>query len=53
MIRSLFLALGKAGRLPSEVAAWAPQLLFLSIGCFLFWLRASNRDIASLFLRKA
>jgi lipopolysaccharide export system permease protein len=53
MIRSLFLALGKAGRLPPEVAAWTPQLLFLTIGCFLFWLRASNRDIGSLFIRKA
>ncbi len=52
MSRSLFLALGKAGRLPPEVAAWSPQALFFSIGFFLLWLRSSNRDVASLFLRK-
>jgi len=53
MSRSLFLALGKAGRLPPELAAWIPQGIFFGIGVFLFWLRSSNRDIGSLFLRKA
>jgi lipopolysaccharide export LptBFGC system permease protein LptF len=53
MSRSLFLALGKAGRLSSEVAGWTPTLFFLCLGTFLFWLRSSNRDLASLFTRKA
>jgi lipopolysaccharide export LptBFGC system permease protein LptF len=52
MSRSLFLALGKAGRFSPELAAWAPQLIFSSVGIFLFWLRSANRDIGSLFLRK-
>jgi len=52
MSRSLFLALGKAGRLPPEVAAWTPQAFFFLTGVFFFWLRSSNRDISSLFLRK-
>lgn len=51
-IRSLFLALGKVGRIPAEAAAWTPQVLFLCIGLFLFWMRSTNRDLNSLFLRK-
>lgn len=47
--RSLFLALGKAGRLPPEAAAWTPPLLFMLVGTFLFWLRSTNRDLVSLF----
>lgn len=53
MCRSLFLALGKAGRLPPELAAWMPLAIFFLIGTFLFWLRSANRDVGSLFLRKA
>lgn len=51
-IRSLFLALGKVGRIPAEAAAWTPQAMFCCIGLFLFWMRATNRDFSSLFLRK-
>lgn len=47
--RSLFMALGKAGRLPPEVAAWTPPMFFLLLGVFMFWLRSTNRDLASLF----
>lgn len=53
MSRSLFLALGKAGRIPPEVAAWTPQVIFFLIGGFLFWLRSANRDFGSLFSRRA
>jgi LPS export ABC transporter permease LptG len=53
MSRSLFLALGKAGRLPADVAAWTPQAMFFVAGVFMFWLRSANRDIGSLFLRKS
>jgi LPS export ABC transporter permease LptG len=52
MSRSLFLALGKAGRLPPEIAAWTPQAIFFLLGGFLLWLRSGNRDIGSLLVRK-
>jgi lipopolysaccharide export system permease protein len=52
MSRFLFLALGKAGRLSPDIAAWTPLAFFFLIGLFLCWLRSSNRDIASLFLRR-
>jgi lipopolysaccharide export system permease protein len=50
--RSLFLALGKAGRLSPELAAWGPLAFFFAIGLCLFWMRSANRDFSSLFLRK-
>ncbi len=53
MSRSLFLALGKAARLPSEAAGWTPTVVFFLIGAFLLWMRSSNRDLASLFTRRA
>jgi len=52
VLRSLFLALGKAGRIAPEVAAWGPHALFLCIGFCLFWMRSANRDFSSLFLRR-
>jgi LPS export ABC transporter permease LptG len=50
--RSLFLALGRANRLAPELAAWAPLGALFLTGLFLLWLRSSNRDFASLFLRR-
>lgn len=47
--RNLCLALGKGGRVPGEIAAWAPQLFFLSIGLFLLWMRSGNRDLSNIF----
>jgi Predicted permeases len=44
-VSSLFIALGKGGRLPPVVAAWAPLVFFTIIGCVLLWFRSSNRDI--------
>ena len=52
VFRSLFLALGKAGRVSPEVAAWGPHAFFFALGAFLFWLRSANQSLASLFLRK-
>src|SRR5436853_3826738 len=40
----LFLALGEGDRVPAWIAAWAPNLLFASIGLYLLYLRASNRE---------
>jgi lipopolysaccharide export system permease protein len=50
--RSLFLALGRANRLDPEIAAWGPLGALFLTGLFLLWLRSSNRDFASLFLRR-
>lgn len=42
---SLFLALGKGDRVPAWVAAWAPFAVFLGIGVYLFWLKATGREL--------
>lgn len=42
---SLFLALGKGDRIPGWVAAWGPIAVFLSIGLWLFWLKATGREL--------
>jgi lipopolysaccharide export LptBFGC system permease protein LptF len=44
----LFLALGEGDRIPPWAAAWTPNILFASVGLFLLYLRATNRDIRSL-----
>ena len=41
---SLFLALGKGHRIPAWVAGWGPILIFLAIGFYLFWVRATGRE---------
>ena len=40
----LFLALGEGYRVPAWIAAWAPNILFMAIGLYLLYLRASNRE---------
>jgi lipopolysaccharide export LptBFGC system permease protein LptF len=40
----LFLALGEGDRVRPWLAAWTPGIIFLVIGCYLLWLRSSNRD---------
>jgi LPS export ABC transporter permease LptG len=42
---SLFLALGKGDRIPGWVAGWGPILLFLAVGLYLFWLKATGREL--------
>ncbi len=42
---NLFIALGKGGRIPAEIAAWGPFGFFFVVGLFLLWLRSTNRDI--------
>jgi LPS export ABC transporter permease LptG len=43
---SLFIALGKGGRLSPFVAAWGPLIVFMAIGLFLLWLRSTNRELS-------
>jgi len=40
----LFLALGEGYRVPAWIAAWTPNILFMAIGLYLLYLRASNRE---------
>jgi lipopolysaccharide export system permease protein len=40
----LFLALGEGARVPAWIAAWTPNILFMAIGLYLLYLRASNRE---------
>jgi LPS export ABC transporter permease LptG len=47
---SLFLALGKGDRIPPWTASWGPTLIFLAIGLYLFWLKASGRELPRLRL---
>ncbi|MEI6322609.1 MAG: LptF/LptG family permease [bacterium] len=47
---SLFLALGKGDRIPAWMAAWGPILIFLVIGLYLFWVRATGREFPKLRL---
>jgi lipopolysaccharide export system permease protein len=42
---SLFIALGKGDRIPGWVAGWGPVLIFLLVGIWLFWIRASGREM--------
>jgi LPS export ABC transporter permease LptG len=40
----LFLALGEGDRIAPFIAAWTPNILFATIGLYLLYLRASNRE---------
>lgn len=42
---SLCVALGKGSKMPPDLAAWAPFVFFLLVGCVLLWMRSTNRDI--------
>ncbi len=46
----LFLALGEGYRVPAWIAAWAPNILFMAVGLYLLYLRASNREPVSFHL---
>lgn len=47
-VSSLFVALGKGGRISPGVAAWGPMVFFFLIGLSLLWLRSTNRDLPKL-----
>ncbi|MEA3188138.1 MAG: lipopolysaccharide export system permease protein [Chthoniobacter sp.] len=44
-LTNLFLALGKGGRISATTAAWAPNVLFATVGFFLLYLRSTNREL--------
>ena len=47
---NLFLALGKGSRCFPWVAAWGPNVIFLGIGCYLLWIRATGRELPKIKL---
>lgn len=47
---SLFLALGKGNRIPAWIAGWGPILVFMIIGMYLLWVRATGRELPKLRL---
>ena len=47
---SLFLALGKGGRIPPIIAAWGPMVVFFGVGCALVWFRSTGRDLPKIQL---
>jgi len=49
----LFLALGEGDRIAPWIAAWTPNLLFATMGLYLLYLRASNREAPGFQLRRA
>jgi lipopolysaccharide export system permease protein len=52
LLRYLFLALGKGARIDPVVAAWLPNVFFMTIGLFLLYLRSTNRELPRLFGRR-
>jgi len=44
-VSSLFIAFGKGSRIPPEVAAWGPLVVYFGIGLWLLWYRSTNRDL--------
>ena len=54
LLRHLFLALGKGGRIDPYMAAWLPNVFFLAVGLLLLYFRSANRDFPKLLrLRRA
>jgi lipopolysaccharide export system permease protein len=51
-LTELSLALGKGGRIPPGVAAWAPTIFFGLIGVALLYFRSTNRDLPTIRLRR-
>ena len=45
---SVFLALGKGYRMNADLAVWAPVVFFAGVGCFLIWMRSTNRELPTL-----
>lgn len=48
----LMLALGKGNHVSPLVAGWLPNATLLTIGCYLLYLRSTNRDLPRLSFRR-
>lgn len=44
-LNNFFLALGKGGRCYPWIAAWGPNIIFLGIGLYLLWIKATGREL--------
>ena len=47
-----FLAMGKGNHVSPFVAGWVPDATLLVIGCYLLWLRSTNREMFKFSFRK-
>ena len=47
-----FLAMGKGNHVHPLVAGWVPDATLLVIGCYLLWLRSTNREMFKFSFRK-
>ncbi len=52
-LTELSLALGKGGRVPPTLAAWAPTIFFGLIGLALLYFRSTNRDLPTIRFRRS
>jgi LPS export ABC transporter permease LptG len=48
LVSSLFIALGKGGRVSPFTAAWGPMIAFFAAGVYLLWMRSTNRELPKL-----
>ncbi|RZA04980.1 MAG: LptF/LptG family permease [Moraxellaceae bacterium] len=53
LLRHLFLALGKGGRIDPFMAAWLPNVFFFGVGLVLLYLRSANRELPKFLRRRA
>ena len=44
-VSSLFVALGKGGRVSPFTAAWGPMIAFFIVGLVLLWMKSTNREM--------
>jgi len=51
-LEKFFLALGKGYRVPAEIAAWTPDVLFAIVGFFFLYLRSTNREMPSISFKR-
>lgn len=51
LFRSLFLALGKGGRIEPFTAAWLPNVIFFVVGLFLLYIRTTGRELPKFRLK--
>ena len=52
MLMFLFLALGKGSHVQPWLGAWLPNIVLFTVGGYLLYLRAANREFPKLFARK-
>jgi len=47
-VDKVFIALGKGNHVHPVIAAWMPLIIYLLVGCWLVWVRSTNRDLSKI-----